>query len=250
MKKSVCLVIIASIAFSCASEQSQLKSDLAIANLKGNVWKIDRTIHDTKNKCACAIKTECNESKYVYNEKGNLLESYTIDENGKINDSLKYVYNNRGVCSEIKKFIRGKLAGKEMPILKGEKVTGVKIYNENGKIESILNYVYSGDAISEEKTLNGNGEVVSTVQKESLNGQVVSQTQKDNHGNIINVSKFKRNANNDVIECLFTETKDNVEYKITYEYDYDTAGNWIKQTKFYDGQIVNIVIRNIEYIKS
>jgi hypothetical protein len=249
MKKFTGYLIIAFIAFSCKSEQSHPKSDLNIANLKGNVWKIDRTIHDTKNKCACALKTECNESKYEYDSKGNLLESYTIDENGSTNDSSKYIYDRHGVCSEIIKFSGKKLIGKEIPVFERERVIGVKIFNENGKIESIINYVYSGSEISEEKTRNGNGEVVSTVQKESLNGQVVSQIEKDSNGNMLNVSKFKRNVNNDIIECLFTVTKDNKEYKITYEYDYDSAGNWIKQTKFFDSQIVNIMVRNIEYFK-
>lgn len=242
--------MIAFIAFSCNSVQSKLKSDLEIANIKGNVLKIESTIHDTKNKCACTIKTECNESKYVYGKRGNLLESYTIDENGSINDSSKYVYNRQGVCSEIIKFSRKELIGKEVPIIDKEKVTGVKIYDQNGKIESTLIYAYSGNEISEEKTLNSDGEVVSIVQKEFLSGQLVSQIEKDNNGQVISISKFKRNDNNDIIECLFTVTKDDKEYKLTYEYEYDTAGNWIKQTKFYESQIVNIVVRNIEYFKS
>ena len=204
MNKSVILLMIAFIAFSCKSEQSQLKSDLAVANLKGNVWKIDKTIHNANGNCVCpaAMKTECNQSKYVYDEKGNLLESYTIDENGSINDSSKYVYNRRGVCSEIAKFSGRKSVGKEVPVLQGERVTGVKIYNENGTIETTLDYVYSGDEISEEKTLNGNGDVVSSIQKEFLNGQLVSQTEKDNNGNVQTIRKFKRNASNDAVECL------------------------------------------------
>jgi hypothetical protein len=249
MKKSMCFLIIAFIVFSCKPEQSLLKSDLKIANLKGSVWKVDRTIHDTKNKCACALKTECNESKYVYDSKGNLLKSYTIDENGSINDSTNYSYNKRGVCSEITKFTGKKLEGKEVPVLGRGKVTGVKTYDENGKIESMLTYIYSGDEILEEKTFNSNGEAVSTVQKEFLNGQLVTETEKDNKGNVISISRFKRNPNNDIIECLYTVTKDNQDYKLTYEYEYDAAGNWIKQTKFYDNQIVNIVVRNIEYYK-
>jgi hypothetical protein len=249
MKKSFGLIIVAFIAFSCKSEQSHLKSDLSLANLKGNVWKIDRTVHDTENKCACSIKTECNEAKYVYDSKGNLVESYTIDENGTINDSLKYDYNRRGICTEITRFTGRKLSGREIPVLEGGKVTGVKTLDENGKIESILKYTYSGNEISEERTFNGNGEIVSVVQKEFLNGQVVSQTEKDNSSNVVSVSRFKRNAGNDVVECLFQVTKENQEYKFTYEYEYDNAGNWIKQTKLYDGQIVNIVIRNIEYFK-
>ena len=247
MKKSISLLLIAFVAFSCKSEQSHLRSDLETANLKGKVWKIDRTIHDTQYKCACSMKTECNQSKYVYNEKGNLIKAITIDENGSVNDSSKYVYNSSGLCSEITKFTANKLAGKEVPILKGERVTGVKIYDENGRIESTLNYVYSGDEISEEKTLNSKGDVVSSIQNDFLNGELVTQTEKDDKGNIIRISKFKRNTSNDIIECLFTASKDNKEYKITYEYEYDNAGNWIKQTKFYDSQIVNIVVRNIEY---
>jgi antitoxin component YwqK of YwqJK toxin-antitoxin module len=250
MKNFVSLILITFIAFSCKSTQSHLKTDLEVANLKGNVWKIDKTIHNANGNCVCpaAMKTECNQSKYVYDKKGNLLESFTIDENGSINDSSKYVYNRRGVCSEIARFSGKK--SKEVPVLQGERVTGIKIYNENGIIEATLNYVYSGDEISEEKTLNSNGELVSSVQKEYLNGQLVSQTEKDNNGNVQTIRKFKRNASNDVVEHLIILSKDNKEYKFTYEYEYDSAGNWIKQTRFYDGQIENIVLRNIEYFKS
>jgi len=249
MKKTAVLIIIALIAFSCKSAQSDLKSDLKSANLKGNVWKINRTVHDTENKCACSIKTECNESKYVYDSKGNLLQSYTIDENGTVNDSLKYVYNRRGFCTEIVRFSARKLAGKEVPVVEGGKISEVKSLDENGKIVSVTKYAYSGSEITEERTFNGNGELISVVQREFLNGQVVSQTEKDSSSNVVSISRFKRNDGNDVTECLFTVSKDNQEYKFTYEYEYDNAGNWIKQTKFYDGQIVNIIIRNIEYFK-
>jgi hypothetical protein len=252
MNKSVILLMIAFIAFSCKPEHSHLKSDRIIANLKGNVWKMDKTIHDAKGNCVCpaAMKNECNQSKYIYDKKGNLLVSYTIDENGSINDSSRYIYNRRGLCSEITMFSGNKSIGKEVPVLQGKKVTGVKIYNEKGSIETILDYVYSGDEISEEKTLNSNGELVSSVQKEFLNGQLVSQTEKDSDGNVQTTRKFKRNASNDVVECLIVLSKDNKEYKFTYEYEYDSAGNWIQQTRFYEGKIENIVVRNIEYYKA
>ncbi len=237
------------IAFSCKSGQSHLKSDLVTANLKGNVWKIGKTVHDANGKCACpaAMKTECNRTEYVYDKKGNLLVSYTIDENGSVNDSSSYIYNRRGLCSEVARFNGKKSAGKEVAVLQDGKVTGYKIYNESGIVETILNYAYSGDDISEEKTLDSNGEVVSSVQNEFLNGQLVSQTEKDRNGNVQIIRKFKRNASNDIIEYLILTTKDNREYKFSYEYEYDSVGNWIKQTRFYDGQIENIVMRNIEY---
>jgi hypothetical protein len=249
MKKSVNLLMIAIVAFSCKSEQSHLKSDLEIANLKGNVWKIGKTVHDANGKCACpaAMKTECNHTEYVYDTEGKLLVSYTVDENGSINDSSNYIYNRRGGCSEVAKFNGKKPVGKEVAVLQDGIVTGYKIYNESGIIETTLNYVYSGDELSEEKTLNSNGEVVSSVQNEFLNGQLVSQTYKDSNGNVQSIRKFKRNASNDIIEYLILTPTDNMEYKFSYEYEYDSAGNWIKQTRFYDGQIENIVLRIIEY---
>jgi len=251
MKKSASVLMIVIIAFSCKSEQSHLKTDLAIANLKGSVWKIDKTIHNANGNCVCpaAMKTECNQSKYVYDKKGNLLVSCTIDENGSVNDSSHYDYNRRGMCSEITNFSGGKFVGKEVPVLEKGRVTGVKMYNENGITETTLNYVYSGDEISEEKTIKSNSEFVSSVQKEFLNGQLVSQTEKGNNGDVKIIRKFKRNPSNDIIENLIILPKDNKEYKFTYEYEYDSVGNWIKQTRFYDGRIENIVIRNIEYFK-
>ena len=79
MKQFAALLLIAVFAFACKSEKSYVKSDLEAANLKGNVWKVDKTIHDANGKCACpaATKTECNQSKYVYDKKGNIIESCT-----------------------------------------------------------------------------------------------------------------------------------------------------------------------------
>lgn len=249
MKKSAVLVMIAIIAFSCKSEQSHVKSDLAIANLKGNVWKIDKTVHNANGACVCpaATKTECNQAKYVYDKKGKLLVSCTIDENGSTNDSSSYIYNRRGLCSEIAKFSGKKPIGKEVAVVQDGRVTGYKIYNESGIIATTRNYVYSGDEISEEKTLNRDGVVISTIENEYLNGQLVSQTNKDDKGNVQSIYKIKRNASNDIIEYHIIIPTDNKEYQLLYEYEYDSAGNWIKQTRFYDGQIENIVTRNIEY---
>jgi hypothetical protein len=249
MKKTLVFLFIAIIAFSCKPEQSKIKSDLELANLKGNVWKIDKTIHETDYKCACAMKAESNRSKYVYDREGKLLESCTIDENGIVNESLKCVYNRLGVCKEIDKYSGDKLTGKEIPVLQGGKATGCKIFDENGIIETTLLYVYSGDDITEEKTIDSDGKIVGSVQNEFINGQLVSQTEKDSNGEVKTINKIKRNTGNDMIEYLIKVTTDNNEFKFTFEYEYDTAGNWIKQTKFYDGQIVNIVIRNIEYYK-
>lgn len=247
MRKSISLLIISYLLLSCA-QHSNIKSDLTEANLKGNVSKIDRTNHDTKNKCACVVKTECNESVYIYNKTGNLAVSYTIDENGIVNDSTAYVYNRHGVCTEIIRFSGKKSSGKDIPSFQGEKASVIKRYNENGEIISTTTYNYGGNSV-EENTYDKQGGLAGSIRKELLNGQMVSQTEKDKDGNTISITKFKRNGSDDVVENTVLVTKDNKEYTFKYEYDYDAAGNWIKQTRFYDGQIENIVIRNIEYYK-
>jgi antitoxin component YwqK of YwqJK toxin-antitoxin module len=249
MKKTACFLMIATLAISCKTEHYHLKSDLETANLKGNVRMVDKTIHETDMgiKCACSMKLDCNKSKYIYDKAGNLLKSITIDENGKTDDSTKYSYDRNGVCSEIAWYKDRTFTGREVPVMKGKKVTGYKIYNEKGVLESTLNYFYSGDDMLEERTLNSNCAVVGSVKNEFLNGQLVSMTEKDGNEEIKTINKIKRNAGNDVIESLTKVLKDNSEFKFTFEYEYDNAGNWIKQTKFYNGQIVNIVVRNIEY---
>ena len=252
MKKSVIIILITLLAFACKTEQPPSKSDLDTSNLKGQVWKIDRTVHSTDGKCACpaGMRTECNETKYTYDQKGNLVESYTVDENGAINETSRYLYNRKGLCTEIVRYSGERLAGKEVPVIEGNKVTGYKVFDEKGSIESIISFNYSGDQITEEKTLDGNGEPISSVLKEYLNGQLVLETEKDSRGDVKSITRFKRNANNDILEYLVSVPKDNGEFKFTYEYEYDNAGNWIKQTKYYDGQIENIIVRNIEYYKS
>jgi hypothetical protein len=249
MNKSVVFLAFALIVFSCNSQAPQ-KSDLASNNLKGRVWKVSRKINETGESCGCTIKTDCSQSEYVYNEKGNLIVYYTIDENKVTNDSSSYSYTKNGLCTEILKYRINKPVGKEVPVVKGGKVTGIKIYNEKGEAEANVSYIYTGDEITEEQTVDINGKSIGTILKEYSNGQLVVQTEKDSDGNVKSISKYKRNSANDIIECLTTITKDNKDFKLIYEYEYDSAGNWVKQTQTYDGAIINIIIRNIEYFKS
>jgi hypothetical protein len=249
MKKLIYYAMVVIIAVSCKSEKSNLQSDLEAANLKGKVWKIEKTIHNANAKSCCPAgqKDECKQALYVYNEKGNLVENSTVDDNGKILITTKYVYNRHDVCSEISKYSGNKLVGKEANILQGDKIIAVKVFDEDGANENIQKYEYSGNEIIGGTTLNKAGEVVSSFHNEYLNGQLDSQTEKDGNGDIATITKYKRNSHNDVIESIFTNPKMNTEYKLTFDYEYDDKGNWIKQTQLYNGEIAGIIMRNITY---
>lgn len=251
MKQLACLFITVVLFYTCNSEKYNYQSDLEESNLKGKVWKVEKTIHNADEKvttCPCGEREECKQALYVYNGKGNLVESTTIDIDGKILINSRYSYNRQDVCKEIDRYSGKKLVGKEVNMLQGDKVKEVKVFNADGVTENVYTYDYSGGAVSAGTILNEKGEIVGSFQNEYLNGQLDSQTKKDNSGNITVITKYKRNANNDVTESIFINPIMNSEYKLAFSYEYDKMGNWIKQTQLFNGEIVAIIMRNITYL--
>jgi hypothetical protein len=253
MKQLTGLFFVALFAFCCSSKKSDLselsKSDLEAANLKGKVWKIQKTIHTVGDNCKCpaAEKDECNQASYVYNEKGNLIESCDIDNNGNIDFTYKYIYDKHDLCVEIDKFSGDILRGKEVNTIQGGKIMEIKTINEAGRMINLYKYKYAGNELSEGKILNKSGNVLTTFHNDYVNEQLTSRTVKDSLGNVLNITKYNWNSNNDKMETITSIPNDNSEYKIIFEYEYDNEGNWIKQTQLFNGEIVKIVMRVITY---
>jgi len=226
-----------------------VKSDLVASNLKGKIWRIQRTIYKVGDKVKCPACQRDNDknSFYVYDTEGRLIKCSEMDENGDTVLVSKYIYNDHGVCSEIDKYVGAKIVGKQVNLLQDGKVTEVKEYNEEGAIENIYKYEYTEDKLSAGKVLNNSGEIVSSFNYEFLNGQICSQIEKNPAGDVWTVTKYVRNLNNDIIETTKSYAKDANEYKPTFEYEYDNQGNWVKQTQFYEREIAGIVVRNITY---
>jgi hypothetical protein len=252
LKQFAGLMMIICLLFSCSSEKNIVKSDLEASNLKGKIWKIQRTIYKVGDKVKCPACQRDNDknSFYVYNAEGKLIKCSEMDENGDTVLVSRYIYNHQGVCSEIDKYSGGKLIGKLINVLQGTIVAEAKEYNEAGAIEYIYKYGYTGNEISSGKVLNNSGEVVSSLNYEYLNGQICSQIEKNNTGDLWTVTKYKRNTNNDIVETIKSYPKDTSEYMPSFEYDYDKQGNWIKQTQFFEGQIAGIIVRNITYFNN
>lgn len=249
MKQFAGLVMVICLLLSCSSEKVNVKSDLEASNLKGKIWKIQRTIYKVGDKVKCPACQRDNDknSFYVYDDEGKLIKCSEMDENGDTVLVYRYIYNHRGVCSEVDKYSGGKIKGKLVNLLQDGRVTEVKEYNEEGNVENIYKYKYEENEISSGKVLKTSGEIVSSFNYEYLNGQICSQIEKNGTGDLWTITKYKRNSNNDIIETTKSYPKDANEYKPTFEYEYDNQGNWVKQTQFYEGQIAGIVVRNITY---
>jgi len=253
MKQLAYLLITTFIIFSCKSEKYNHQSDLQASNLKGKVWKVEKTIHNADEKittCPCGEREDCKQALSVYNEKGNLDEYTTIDIDGKILVTSRYSYDRNDLCKEIHRYSGEKLVGKELNIFRGDKLIEVKVINADEVTENVYKYEYSGNEVSDGTTLSTSGEIVGSFHNEYSDGQLDSQTKKDNTGNITVITKYKRNTHNDVTESIYTNHSLNSEYKLTFDYEYDSKGNWIKQTQLYNGKIVAIIMRNITYYNS
>lgn len=249
MKRLIPIILLTVIACSCNKTQIDNKTDLESANLKGNVWKINKTVFDmeAQSTCPAADCGEGNQIVYEYNKEGWLIESSSLDVDGNIAETSKYIYNDEGSLAEIDKFSGDKIIGKEISVLEGDKMTGLNVYNENNESVSSYKYAYIGSDMSEIQILNEEGFIINSVANEFVNGILMSQTKKDAQGNVTAITKYTLNENNDAIEYLISLPTQNIEYKLLFEYEYDEVGNWIKQTQFYEGHPVNIVLRNITY---
>lgn len=237
------------IVFACNSENSKPETDLAGANLKGKVSKIQKTIHDANAIpcCPAAEKSDCKEAIYVYNEKGFITESSNLDVDGDIQETSKYIYDKNDACTEIEKYSGDQLIGKELNTYEGVNLIETKVFDKNGEISNINKYEYTTDGLSKGTIYNNTGEIESSFENVYVSGQLESQIEKDGSGVVVAVTKYKRNSSNDILETVYTNHKINNGSTLTFDYEYDSEGNWIKKTQVYEGEIMGIILRNIEY---
>jgi hypothetical protein len=249
MKKLTFIFLILSFAFACKSEKSNIKSDLAAANLKGKVWKIQKKNFkaDAATTCPACGEDEDKEKLFIYNERGNLVESTNLDDDGNIVFTSKYKYNRHGFCTEIEKYSKNKLIGKEIFIFKEGRIVETRVIDDEGNTQTVFRNVYSGDVQTGGQVLNNEMKVVSTFQNDYSDGLLSAQVEKDGNGAVRTISKYTRNQSNDIIEYLVTNPALSSEYKFIISYEYDKNRNWIKQTQIFDGKIIAIITRNITY---
>lgn len=247
MKKLAELFFIAIIAISCNTK----KTDLEESNIKGKVWKIQETSFKGEEKFGkyqIGDKNYYGHSLYIFNERGNLIESQVLDRKGKPEDISKFTYNEDNLCIEISAFEDNELKSKQINSFQGKKLVEAKLYDKKGALENTYRYDYRGNVITHGKILNKLGRTVNTFENDLSNELLNSQTVKDSINQVISITKYKRNKNNDLIETLANYPKDSTKYEYTFDYEYDKKNNWTKQYQFdKEGKIESIKVRNIVY---
>ncbi|HKK41772.1 MAG TPA: hypothetical protein VJ963_05130 [Bacteroidales bacterium] len=249
MRRIIFFLIVALLAMSCNNQKVNVKSDLAVANIKGQVWKIDRKIHNACGSpvCPAAESPEVNNSSYEYDRNGNLLKMSEIDENGDTVVISKYEYDRHGLCKSVEKYKENNLDSREVNNYKNGLLTQVSIQDAEGKPRSSYKYEYSGIEQSGCRITNEKGETVGSYVNEYSSGQLSKRTQLDKMGNPSNITEYKRNDKNDISEYIITVPSDSSVFRVVLDYEYDKKGNWVQQTQRYNGDIMAIITRNIMY---
>lgn len=250
MKNKIFYILTLTILISCSNS----KNDLDKSNLKGNVWKIQETSYEGEEKFGEYVVGDKNywgHSYYEFNKAGNITVSKKLDDDGEVISISKYTYDKSDNCILIVTYMDDELTHKQVNVIDKNRIIEVKVFDKDEELESIYKYDYSGNDISGGGVFDKNGNITNTFTNELRNGLLTKQTENDSIGAIIRISRFNRNKNGDVIEQVIQYPKDTYEYneyKYSFSYEYDEERNWIKQYQFdEDGQIEDIIIRNIVY---
>jgi hypothetical protein len=243
----ICLLVI----FSCGTKKTTLQSgmtDLNAANLKGKVFQVRENFHKVGEACCPGgDKGDCSQITVLYNEDGYTIESVKIGVNGDTMNTSRYIYNEIGKCTGIENYSRRNLASRELNTIENGHVTGVKIVDNNGNPMNTYLFGYKNDLLTDGKILNSENKVLSTFENRYKNGKIKTEIVKDSEGNISSITRNRYNSHGDVIETIIGHPKDNSEYSLVYEYEYDREGNWTKRTQIYNDDIIKISVRDIHY---
>ncbi len=162
--------------------------------------------------------------RYQYNESGKLLSSWEFNSRESLNKRFFYKYSKGNGTDTIKKYESG-----------SEKYPDeTDVYNAKGQI------IYHTE-MGQEKwyTYYADGKLKTYISR----GESKITENYDAKGNIVSATKEYRDYQ-DNPEILKNEA-----IKVTYQYEYDQYGNWIKKTRLIDDAAVEIYEREIEYYK-
>jgi hypothetical protein len=187
--------------------------------------------------------------KFKYNDKGHVIE-HIYDSEGifQHNYSYKSKYDNNGNIIESAKY------NDELRLSFKEKYK----YDNNGNITDSAKY-YDDGTLWIQQIYNDGGNIIEIVNYSPI-GTVNSKQkfQYDNKGSMIEKKYYKRDGSltgnykyeydnsGNIVKEIIASPKRSIKSK-TYKYEFDKQGNWIKQVNFRDEKATIIVEREIVY---
>jgi serine/threonine protein kinase len=264
---------------------TKTKNDWTELGLKGKVLSCTEIYFGAEARFGKIKKGEWNGEKHIYffNINGNKnKEEYFSNQTGGLNLKEFYQYNNKGKIIERISFDNnGKLRNKET-FKYDEKDTLIEddFYDENGKLvlKSIYHYDPNANRIADNYSSNGNlctksvnqydlkGNLLVEILYDSTGSTIAKDTyQYDKDDNLfveihyyshhyfgdklVKRINYKYSNGNNLIEEKFFDEKGSILGELTYKYEFDKYGNWIKQISFLDGKPSSITERILKYFE-
>lgn len=234
---------------SCQREDTAGQNDLAAANLKGEIFKIEKNLSWSSERgpcCPAGEKNYCSTELYIYNKKGFLEKSCTVDGTGDTTSVARYYYKD-GFCNLIRKSEAGTPSGTEENIIRKGLLAETTLYDSEGKLIEKNSYSYQDGEVTSGTTTDNSGRIAGSFTNVIENGKLMIQTFMNESGAITRTSRNTWNDNNDLAVSEVSLPLQNSGYRLVYDYEYDEKGNWTKQTQTVDGEIVGIIQRKISY---
>ena len=222
---------------------------------KGKKMEQSENFADRSRNTHCAFK---------YDNKGNLAEEAFLDGN-----KITYKYNNQNELTEKITFVKKEnvLKPEEKITMSYDKkgnLTEYIAYNADGSLilKELNKYDSAGNLIEQCKIVEEGKPCWKTINKYNEKGKITEQFMYDTDGTAKDYAGYKYNDQGILIEETKGIGRKNVTAydnygnpaeslsgtrKLTYKYEYDNSGNWVKQTLYRNNKPSQIIERVIQY---
>ncbi|MBQ9311927.1 MAG: hypothetical protein IJ213_02660 [Bacteroidales bacterium] len=277
-KYSVCVF---SIIFFFTSCQTNEKTDVENAGLKGNVKSVREISYEAFGNADTLVKGDIistNDSKncfisynrngyitnvteydeyneknstwlYRYDKKGErILNSVFLSPNNEVIDSISYIYGKYRQAKEYVRYSEGEVVKKfQRTFDKKGNITSEKILTSDNSIERISKFLYSNDLLKEVQVLDDNNNILSECYYTYDNKKnMSSMTLFGGDKKYISKGKYLYNKEG-FISCEVISRPGYTDLNLNYIYTTDAKGNWVQRIMLSDNEAYKITTRQIEY---
>jgi hypothetical protein len=258
--KMISFILFGLIILSCTPTKK--KNDLSEMNLKGKVKTIKETSFNATDKFGVITKgsrSEKSNSKYdtytIFNNKGNIVEENIYRSVDYLCYKIIYNYDNYGLKKEkLTYYLDGKLREKEIYEYDSEgKIILEKTYNSEGKYTYRCDFKYENGNVIETKmfefeyyanSFNYNGKYTSNYDEYN---NLVEINSYDFNNKLMYKRFYKYDNKLNIIEESYNDVQESDIRTTTYQFEFDSKGNWIRRIDFSNTIPEYIVEREIEY---
>ena len=287
MKKIFILMIAASVSFpllsGCKKDSATAKNDITLMKLNGKVKSIRSTdfravVNGGSIPMGYRIDTGDSDIFTGFNEKGYKTEEGFFDVNAVLTDRIVFKYNEKDKLVEMATYKsagslekrrtfrydeKGNLAEKTDFDTAGQACSDRMLYkcDEKGNIieetiyrpcdkkESYSSFKYDErENIIEYMNYADDGRLImkTVLTYDNKNNLIEGNNSSDNEI-YSNRAVFRYDDKNNCIGFTSYKKDGSLSFNHEYKYEYDSRGNWIKKTTYYNGNATMITVREIKY---